>query len=137
MEAFITAGAEGRERRDWEAILAAIGYRETTVSTGRPMLGFSFVPDAPAAAVQSVIAGAPAAAVLKPGDVVEAIDGQPVASQADYTREMAGKKPGVPLRLGVRREGARVELEITPADRLETKLVGTASDLLRAIGRPR
>jgi predicted metalloprotease with PDZ domain len=137
MEAFIRAGAEGRERRDWEAILAAVGYRETTVSTGRPMLGFSFVPDAPAATVQSVIAGAPAAAVLKPGDVVEAIDGQSVASQSDYTREMAGKKPGVPLRLGVRRDGARVDVEVTPVDRKETKLAGTGSDLLRAIGRHR
>lgn len=47
--------------------------------------------------------GPSAAAGLRPGDVVQRIDDQPIANEIEFMRQVAGLKPGSQARLGVRR----------------------------------
>ena len=64
--------------------------------------------------VQSVVPGGPAAASgLEPGDLVVAVDGQPVADAAAL-RELVGKKAvGQPVVLDVQREGDPFRVALT------------------------
>ncbi|HEY7884405.1 MAG TPA: RIP metalloprotease RseP, partial [Cellvibrionaceae bacterium] len=72
-----------------------------------------FIPEAPAIAA-SVIAGSPAErAGLQAGDLIVAVDGQPVTSATywiDYVRE----RPGRSLDVTVERNGQMVNLPMTP-----------------------
>lgn len=64
--------------------------------------------------VLSITPGGPAGGVLREGDVIVSVDGMLVT-----TREAAGRltRPsvGVPVRLGIRRDGRELEVAITPA----------------------
>jgi PDZ domain-containing protein len=56
-------------------------------------------------AVAQVEAGAPAAGVLKPGDVITAVDGRKLTCRADAGTLIRARKPGAPVRLTVDRHG--------------------------------
>jgi S1-C subfamily serine protease len=58
----------------------------------------------------------PAQKALRKGDVVVGIDGQPVRSVDDIHRALQRWPIAAPLRLGVLREGALVDIEVSPAE---------------------
>ncbi|MBI1692271.1 PDZ domain-containing protein, partial [Methylorubrum sp. DB1722] len=65
--------------------------------------------------------GTPAAkAGLKPGDVIESVNGAPVNDARDLSRRIAGLKPGTEVKLAYLRNGksdvATVELGTLPTD---------------------
>jgi len=72
-------------------------------------------------------AGPAAEAGLKPGDVVELIDGVPIDSFPKYTAYLYIHKRGTPLRMEVSRGGKPVTLSITAINSLPT--VDSLSDL--------
>ncbi len=57
--------------------------------------------------------GAAARAGLRPGDEVVAIGGEPIAAWSELVLKVR-EAPGLPLRFGVRREGAEAEYLVTP-----------------------
>ena len=64
--------------------------------------------------VDEVVAGSAAQAVgLQPGDVVAAVGGKSVAKPADVTAAVRGSA-GAPIDLKILRQGAPVELQVTP-----------------------
>ncbi|HEY3353901.1 MAG TPA: site-2 protease family protein, partial [Polyangia bacterium] len=66
------------------------------------------------AGLQVTSAGEAAAAGLRPGDVVERIDGVAVASVEELGQALAGKRRA---RLAARRAGRPLALEVTPLER--------------------
>jgi regulator of sigma E protease len=69
------------------------------------------------ARIDSVQAGSPAErAGLKPGDVVAAIDGRPVAAFGDMQSKIVAS-PGQTLTFTVLREGGKIDLSVTPEAR--------------------
>jgi regulator of sigma E protease len=77
-----------------------------------PMLGLAA--DFGAPLVDEVIAGKPAErAGLKAGDRIVAIDGEPVRSPADVAAH-TNAKPGVPVTFRVVRDGAEIDVAVTP-----------------------
>lgn len=96
--------------------------RLRTGSPRRAMLGInlgSAEPGTRGVRVVSVSPGGPAAeAGVLPGDVIVAIDGQPVEQGRDLTTRMREVEPGQKVALGLRRDGRDRELFIVarPAD---------------------
>ena len=73
------------------------------------------------AQVGTVRAGSPAAAAgLKSGDVITAVDGVTVENANQLTAAVSGHRPGDELRLTVTRNGSTVQLEATLATRPAT-----------------
>jgi PDZ domain-containing protein len=66
--------------------------------------------------VQSTIQGMPAASVLRPGDVIEAVDGTPVTCRADAGTLIKEQKPGAPVELTILRRGKTVPVRLVTAD---------------------
>jgi len=70
--------------------------------------------------VESVTAGQPAdKAGVRKGDVITAVDGQPVASNDELIRIVSGKQPGAKVRLRLIREGREMDVTAVLADRAE------------------
>jgi Lon-like protease len=65
--------------------------------------------------VQRVDERLPAAGLLETGDVLTAVDGQPVASSAALRDLVSSRDPGSEVRIGYEREGASGEVAITTA----------------------
>jgi putative serine protease PepD len=66
------------------------------------------------AAIESVKSGTPAAnAGLQAGDVVTAIDGQPVTNSDDLTARISAHQPGDKVTLTVTRNGATKTIDVT------------------------
>jgi Lon-like protease len=66
--------------------------------------------------VQSTIKGMPAAGVLRPGDVITAVDGAPVNCRSDAGTLIKERKPGAPVQLTVLRSGRSIPVRLTTAD---------------------
>lgn len=80
------------------------------------------------AAIGSVYEGTPAASAgLRPGDVIEALDGEPVRDFEDLRARVGDKRPGEVVRLTVKRDGSTVELDAT----LEAKPESASLEALR------
>jgi serine protease Do len=79
-------------------------------------------------------AGPGAAAGLRPGDVVLALDGTPISSRAQLDRVVAERAPGQAVRLDVRRPAGRVRVPVRlgtePDDWLLPPLLARAQRLL-------
>jgi serine protease Do len=90
------------------------GYIGATVQNLSPDLADSLgLHNIKGAVISQLTPGGPAEeAGLRPGDVVGSIDGQPVVSSSDLTRQIGLAKPGQDIRLGVLRNGARQDLTI-------------------------
>ena len=74
--------------------------------------------------VNHVTAESPAArAELQAGDVIEAVDGEAVASWSDINRLIAAQK-GAEVRLTVERGGRRLEASLTPATKMVKDILG-------------
>ncbi len=66
--------------------------------------------------VEGTLQGYPAEAALKPGDVLVAINGEPIRTFADLSRVLSSYKPGDTVVLTVLRGGREVEVSITLAE---------------------
>jgi Lon-like protease len=66
--------------------------------------------------VQSTMKGMPAASVLRPGDVITAVDGTPVTCRSDAGTLIKERKPGAPVQLTILRHGRTIPARLTSAD---------------------
>jgi Lon-like protease len=66
--------------------------------------------------VQSTIKGMPAAGVLRPGDVITAVDGTPVTCRSDAGTLIKERKAGAPVQLTILRHGRTIPVRLTTAD---------------------
>jgi PDZ domain-containing protein len=66
--------------------------------------------------VQATIKGMPAAGVLRPGDVIDAVDGTPVNCRADAGTLIKEHKPGTPVLLTILRHGKAVQVRLVTAN---------------------
>ncbi len=66
--------------------------------------------------VQAAIKGMPAAGVLRPGDVIEAVDGTPVTCRADPGTLIREHRPGTPVQLTILRHGKTLPVRLVTAD---------------------
>jgi Lon-like protease len=58
----------------------------------------------------------PAAGVLRPGDVIEAVDGTPVTCRSDAGTLIQERKPGTPVQLTILRHGKSIPVRLVTAD---------------------
>jgi regulator of sigma E protease len=80
--------------------------------------------------VGTVVDGMPADGKLLPGDTITSIDGKPITSFPEVQRAVM-PSAGRPMRLGVRRDGRDIEIDITPADEAITREL----DIVEHVGR--
>jgi S1-C subfamily serine protease len=67
--------------------------------------------------IVEVVDGSPAAAAgLRPGDIVYAIDGEPVAGTRDIQRRMLADAIGMPKRIDLVRDGTALTIEAVPRE---------------------
>ncbi len=78
----------------------------------RGWLGVEIKPDAKGALVTAAIAGSPAAAELKPGDVIASVNGQAVAGPKQLSQKIRTLAPGETVALGLWRDGAEQKASI-------------------------
>jgi serine protease Do len=68
--------------------------------------------------ISNVVAGSPAEqAGLKVGDNINSVDGRPVKNGDDLVGDIASRKPGAKVTLGVIRNGKKQDITVTVADR--------------------
>jgi predicted metalloprotease with PDZ domain len=142
MRPFFARYVEGHEPFDWPALLAAVGYQEQHTPTARPWLGVTFEPDVAVPTVRSVQQGSPSDGALRAGDVVLALGQTRTPTVNEFSRAIAGRKPGEAVSLVYRRGGAEATKTVTLGQRQELRavpLVSRAPDavaLLESLGRP-
>jgi PDZ domain-containing protein len=66
--------------------------------------------------VQATFKGMPAAGVLRPGDVIEAVDGVPVTCRSDAGTLVKEHKPGTAMQLTILRHGKTIPVKLVTAD---------------------
>ncbi len=95
------------------------GYIGATVQDVTAEIGESLgMPARSGALVADVTRGGPSdRAGLQSGDIVTAVDGAPVKTAAELTRQVALARPGAPIRLSVRRNGRTETLTVTSGTR--------------------
>ncbi|MGA8309910.1 MAG: trypsin-like peptidase domain-containing protein [Terriglobales bacterium] len=102
---------EGRIRRSY------IGVEAQTVPLHRRLVRFYNLPQETGVVVSSVTAGSPAQkAGLREGDVIVALDGQPVAGVDDLHRLLTDARVGVSSSLTVLRWTDKLELKVVPEE---------------------
>ncbi|MEV0154404.1 PDZ domain-containing protein [Micromonospora sp. NPDC050686] len=79
-------------------------------------------------AVKTVVPGGPAAGVLKVGDVVSAVDGEPVTSAAKLTELIRAKPAGTVLKIGYTRGGAAASADVTSREQDGRPRIGIEID---------
>ena len=68
--------------------------------------------------ISNVVAGSPAEqAGLKVGDTITSVDGRPVKNGDELVGDIAGRKPGAKVTLGLIRNGKKQDTTVTVADR--------------------
>jgi PDZ domain-containing protein len=66
--------------------------------------------------IEATVKGMPAAGVLRPGDVITAVDGKPVTCNADAGTMVKQRKPGAPVELTILRHGKTVAVRLATAN---------------------
>ncbi|WP_433387481.1 YlbL family protein [Micromonospora sp. KLBMP9576] len=74
--------------------------------------------------VKTVVADGPAAGVLKPGDVLTSVDGQPVPLASRLTELIRAKPAGTALNIGYTRDGAAATATVTSRDEAGRPRIG-------------
>jgi photosystem II stability/assembly factor-like uncharacterized protein len=75
--------------------------------------------------IQGVSAKGPAQlAGIKADDVLESMDGEPLADQAAFHNALKARKPGAKVRVGIRRQDTKLELEVGVIARPPQKATG-------------
>lgn len=80
-------------------------------------LGYTAAPTGSGAEVVVVADDKPAAGVLRPDDVITAVDGAPVKTVQDATSILGAHRPGDTVALSVRRDDASEDVNVTMAQR--------------------
>ena len=75
-------------------------------------LGALHIPYVVQVEVVTTVPGLPASKVLKPGDVIVAVNGKPVTGQSGLSSIITSHAAGTPLRLTVLRDGKTIELVV-------------------------
>jgi S1-C subfamily serine protease len=102
---------EGRIRRSY------IGVEAQTVPLHRRLVRFYNLPQETGVVVSSVTSGSPAQkAGLREGDIIVALDGQPVAGVDDLHRLLTDARVGVSSSLTVLRWTEKMELQVVPEE---------------------
>lgn len=96
-----------RLERAWLGISGTTAEPEFGRSRPGGVIVLSVLPDSPAAK-----AGLRAHNVTPPGDTIVAIDGVPVADWDDLLRLLGGMEPGQRVRLGIIRDGSRMDISL-------------------------
>jgi serine protease Do len=107
------------------------GYLGVTIQNVTPEVAESLGVEAKQGAlVSDVVPDGPAArGGVRQGDIILSINGRPVASNTDLTRQVANARVGESLRLEVLREGRRQTLQVTSGTRpSEAELAGNEND---------
>jgi Lon-like protease len=97
----------GSQQQAEAAALCQLGIKFTTIDT-----------------ITAVEPGMPAARVLKPGDVITAVDGTPVTCRASAGDLIRARRPGAPVQLTVSRRGATMHFRLKTANVEGTPVVG-------------
>ena len=109
----LPAGVESREffnrQRDVFATAA-----DVAAGVGLQAAGHEVSVSGDGVAVVRILPDTPAAQVLRPGDVIRAIDGRRITVEAELREAIAGTSVGTPLRLEVHRDGEVLEVEVAP-----------------------
>lgn len=101
---------KGKVSRAWIGVSFQPLTQDLAKSLGKP--------DTHGALVASVMSKSPAEkAGIKPGDVIEKVDNQPVVESSDLLRAVLRKPVGSKLALQVRRDGKQLNLEMNTAER--------------------
>ena len=66
--------------------------------------------------VAQTVKGMPAYTALRPGDVLVAVDGHPVTGQNQAAGLIAGRQPGKPVQLSIRRDGRTLTERVSSTD---------------------
>jgi serine protease Do len=95
------------------------GYIGAGIQDVTPALAKAFkLPDGRGAVIREVEPGSPAAkAGLQPGDVVTAVDNEPVPDANSFKLRMSRTAPGTTVHLKVLRDGAVKDIAVTPTKR--------------------
>ena len=114
------------------------GYIGAMIQDVTPEIADSLgMKDHDGALVADVTAGGPSAvAGLKSGDLVLAIDGHPVTSASDLTRQVALARPGADLHLNVRRDGTIREIAVRSGVRPSEVALAGGQDAQPGAGAP-
>lgn len=83
--------------------------------------------------VGAVFAGKPAEGKLFAGDVITAIEAEPVQSFPEIQKALA-KKAGVPTRISIERDGKAIDVSVTPTDEVEV-IEPSELELYEHVGR--
>ena len=111
--------AEGQVTRGWIGV-------EPQELNAELVEAFKLKPEAAKAGgviITGVLQNGPAAqSGIRPGDVILAVDGQPVSNVSQLLTAVAALKPGTPAPLKVLRGDGPVEIAVTPGKRQRTKV---------------
>lgn len=89
--------------------------REDAAAAALRALGYAVTVENLGARVQSVLDGSPAAALLRPGDLITAVDGRPVLSSGQVVDYLRTVSPPRPVRLHVRRGEQELTVDVPAA----------------------
>lgn len=121
-------GVTSEETRQRNARLLERSQETAKVAALRK-LGYE-VPEA--VVVELVMDGSPAAGALEPGDIIEEIDGSPVATPQDVVDAVRAHEPGDQVEVVIRREGeqqtVRLDTEAAPEEDGGHAMVGAGVD---------
>lgn len=107
----------GAYRDSWTRLLQGENWGDER-PPARPWIGARGIDHPQGCQIEVVTDEGPAAkAGLKPGDIVRAIDAQPVDGYAAFRRRVAEAKPGDELRLDILRDGQAMSLTVTVGTR--------------------
>lgn len=87
---------------------------EVAAAVGLQAAGYDVSFGGDGVVVARILPGTPAAAQLRPGDVIVGIDGSTITVESELREAIEGTAPGTPLRLQVQREGEQLDVEVAP-----------------------
>jgi PDZ domain-containing protein len=98
--------AQQTQQQDTEQMASS---QETATAAA---LGALHIPYRTQVVVNKTVPGMPASAVLKPGDVIVAVDGKPVTGQSGLSSQITAKPAGTTLTLTVVRQGKTMQVSV-------------------------
>lgn len=81
--------------------------------------------------VVRILPGTPAAAQLRPGDVIRGVDGAPISVESELRQAIEDAEVGVGLRLEVHRDGEVLEVDVAPVAEQGRPVIGILPQTLR------
>lgn len=109
------------EDRDSQNEAQMVDSQQDAIAAALVELGYEFPREV---VVQDVAEGAPAEGALEIGDVIAAVNGEPVLSVAELRAALAEHGTETPARLEVVRGDETVDVEVTPIERAGQTVIG-------------